>query len=135
MLHYAIAYLASASVFLLVDFAWLSTASRHFYRPRLGDLLATDPNLAVAAVFYLVYVVGIVVFAVMPGYAARSLVVTMALGALLGLVAYGTYDFTNLATIRDWPLVVSLVDLAWGVFLTTLASAAGYAAVRLFAGP
>lgn len=131
---YLVAYIAAAAVFLALDFVWLTFASRYFYRPQLGDLLAPDPNLAVAAIFYLVYVVGVVVFAVMPAHAAKSATMALALGALLGLVAYGTYDFTNLATIRDWPAVVSFVDLAWGIFVTAVASTAGYAALRLLQG-
>ena len=132
MMKYSIAYASAAPVFLCLDFIWLTMASRYFYRPQLGELLATEPNLKVAAAFYLVYVIGIVVFAVMPGYAARSWLTAFSLGALLGLVAYGTYDFTNLATIRGWPALVSFVDLTWGMVLTATAASAGYAALRMF---
>ncbi len=131
MFRYAIAYGASAVVFLALDFVWLTLASRAFYRPQLGDLLSPNPNLPVAAVFYLIYVVGVVVFAVMPGYAARSWLVALGSGALLGLVAYGTYDFTNLATLKGWTVAVSLVDLTWGIILTAIAASAGYAALSM----
>lgn len=131
MVKYAIAYGASAVVFLGLDFVWLTLASSRFYRPQLGELLSTKPNLSVAAVFYLVYVVGVVVFAVMPAYGARSWFTATALGALLGFVAYGTYDFTNLATIKGWTTLVSVVDLAWGTVLTAIAATAGYAALRI----
>lgn len=133
MLHFGIAYLTAVAVFLTLDFVWLTIASRYLYRPLLGHLLAPEPNLVIAGVFYLVYVIGIVVFAVMPAHAGRSALMALGLGALLGLVAYGTYDFTNLATLRGWPAAVSLVDLAWGIVVTAIASAAGYAALRAFA--
>jgi uncharacterized membrane protein len=131
MVQYGIAYVASAAAFLLLDFLWLSFATRNFYRPELGELLSANPNLSVAAAFYLIYVIGVVVLAVMPAYAGKSLTAAMALGSLLGLVAYGTYDFTNLATIKGWPTIVSVVDLAWGIFVTAIATSAGYAALRL----
>jgi uncharacterized membrane protein len=127
MKAYLAAYGAAAVVFLGLDAIWLNIASRLFYRPLLGDLLAEKPNLAVAVVFYAVYVIGVVVFCVAP---AKTAAAALGLGALLGLVAYGTYDFTNLATIRNWPAIVSLVDLAWGMSLTALAALAGYAVLR-----
>ena len=134
MLKYAAAYVASAVVFLALDFVWLSAASRFLYKPKLGNLLADNPNLGVAALFYLFYVVGVVILVVSPAEAARSWLLALGLGAVLGFVAYGTYDFTNLATIRDWPAVVSFVDLAWGTFVTAVASLAGYFAARWMAG-
>lgn len=124
-----IAYAASAVAFFLLDFVWLSLAVPRLYKPLLGTLLRDSPNLPVAAAFYLVYVVGLVVFAVMPATAAGSWLVALGLGALLGLVAYGTYDFTNLSTIRDWPLMVTIVDLAWGIAVSAVAALAGYLAL------
>jgi uncharacterized membrane protein len=132
-MHFGIAYVASATVLLILDGIWLSTTTSTFYRPQLGDLLSEKPSLAVAAIFYLVYVVGVVVFAVMPAYAAKSWLTAIGLGALLGLVAYGTYDVTNLSTIKGWPVIVSVVDLAWGVVVTATASVAGYVALKTFA--
>ena len=124
-----IAYAASAVAFFLLDFVWLSLAVPRLDKPLLGTLLRDSPNLPVAAAFYLVYVVGLVVFAVMPATAAGSWLVALGLGALLGLVAYGTYDFTNLSTIRDWPLMVTIVDLAWGIAVSAVAALAGYLAL------
>lgn len=131
MLGFAVAYIASVVVFLAIDFVWLTIAGRLLYRPMLGDLLAAEPNLVVAGAFYLVYVIGIVVFAVLPAANAGSWLMALGLGALLGLVAYGTYDFTNLATIRDWPAAISFIDLAWGMTLTAVSAVAGYTALRL----
>jgi uncharacterized membrane protein len=98
----------------------------------LGDLLADNPNLVVAAAFYLVYLVGLVVFTVLPAAHSGSWLQAIGLGALLGLVAYGTYDFTNLSTIRNWPAMVSVVDLAWGTTVSAIAALAGYSAVKMF---
>lgn len=127
---FAIAYGATAVAFFALDFIWLSLAVPRLYKPLLGTLLRDSPNLPVAATFYLVYVAGLVVFAVLPAASAGSWLMALGLGALLGLVAYGTYDFTNLSTIRDWPLMVSLVDLAWGVSVSAAAALFGYAVLK-----
>ncbi|MCA0317065.1 MAG: DUF2177 family protein [Proteobacteria bacterium] len=124
---YATAYAASAVVFFGIDFLWLSTISTNFYRSRIGGLLLDQPNLGVAGLFYLVYVAGIVHFAVLPGLNATSWTTALINGALLGLVAYGTYDMTNLATLKNWSVTVSVVDMAWGVTLSAAAATAGYA--------
>ena len=133
MPHPVIAYLGSAAAFFALDFIWLSLAVPRLYKPLLGAMLRDSPNLPVAAAFYLVYVVGLVVFAVLPANASGSWLTALGLGALLGLVAYGTYDFTNLSTLRDWPLMVSVVDLAWGVTVSAVAAVGGYTALRAFA--
>ncbi|MCC7183128.1 MAG: DUF2177 family protein [Rhodocyclaceae bacterium] len=130
MPNFAIAYLAAAAIFFALDFVWLTVATRLLYRPLLGSLLADTPNFVVAALFYLVYLVGLVVFAILPAANGGTWIMAAGLGALLGLVAYGTYDFTNLSTLRDWPLMVSLVDLLWGTGLSAIAATVGYAALR-----
>jgi uncharacterized membrane protein len=132
MIRYTIAYAVTAVVFLGVDYIWLSRAMG-FYRNSLGDLLAEKPNLLAAATFYLIYFVGIVVFAVMPAARNGGWVSALSLGGLLGLVAYATYDLTNLATFSRWPLVVTVVDMVWGTSVTALASLAGFVAIRTFA--
>lgn len=132
---FIVAYLGSAAGMLVLDAIWLTTMVPVLYRPALGDMLADPPNLMVAAVFYLVYVIGVVVFAVNPAVEARSWTTAMGAGALLGLVAYGTYDFTNLSTLRNWPLALSLVDVTWGVVLTGVAATAGYFATMWLAPP
>lgn len=131
MLVYATAYAATAIVFFALDFVWLSTATGLVYRPMLGDMLSPEPALPVAALFYVFYVVGIVVFAVIPATNAGSWAMALGLGALLGLVAYGTYDITNLATLKDWPVMVTVIDLAWGTFVSAAAAFAGYTALRI----
>jgi len=126
-------YAAMLVVFFAVDMLWLGWVARGFYRKHLGHWLAAEPNWAAAILFYLLFILGILVFVVLPGLEAGALGRTLARGALFGLIAYATYDLTNLATARDWPLVVTVVDLAWGTVLTTLVAAAGFLAGRAFA--
>lgn len=130
---YVIAYISTAVVFFALDYLWLTRIAIGFYREHIGTLLLAAPNFAAAGIFYLFYVVGLVYFAVMPAVSAGTLVTALVNGALLGLLAYGTYDMTNLSTLKGWSLQVSLVDMAWGAFLSAAASAAGYVAVSRFA--
>lgn len=120
-----IAYASTALVFLALDAIWLSTMADRLYRPALGPLMLDKPELLPAIAFYLVYLVGVLVFAVMPGLEGRRWTLAMALGALLGFVAYATYDLTNQATLRGWPWRVTLADLCWGTTVTAVAAAAG----------
>jgi uncharacterized membrane protein len=126
-------YLASFAAFLAVDAVWLATMSGRFYRPRLGYLMREEPALGVALLFYVVYVAGVLVLAVSPALDSGSALKAAALGALLGLVAYGTYDITNLSTVRDWPVIVTAVDLVWGTSLTAAISTIGYYVARWLA--
>lgn len=119
-------YAITTVVFFALDFVWLSTATSRIYAPYLGDLLAEQPKLAVAAAFYLFYVVGVLALAVIPGLQQGSVVAALWRGALFGLLAYATYDLTNLATIRDWPWQVSVIDMVWGTTLNSLVAVAGY---------
>lgn len=121
-----IAYITTAIVFFAIDFVWLSKMTSVFYRPRMAGILMDQPNLAVAGLFYLVYVVGIIYFAVIPALNSNSWLTAIINGAILGLIAYGTYDMTNLATLKNWSLSLSIVDMAWGTVLTATASTAGY---------
>ena len=132
MSKYLVAYAATAVIFFALDFIWLSSAVG-FYRERLGELLLDKPNLGYAAVFYALYVVGIVALAVAPALGGGSWVNALGAGALLGLVAYGTYDMTNLSTLRNWSLSVSLLDMAWGTALTATAATGGYFLTRWLA--
>ena len=116
--------------FFALDLTWLSVATKRIYQPRLGDLLAKQPKLGVAAAFYLLYVAGVVALAVVPGLGRGSVVAALWRGALLGLLAYATYDLTNLATVRDWPWQLSAIDMAWGTTVTSLVTVVGYLAGR-----
>lgn len=121
----AIAYIATAVVFLALDAAWLSTMADRLYRPALGPLMADKFDLLPAVLFYPLYIIGIVVFAVLPGLASGRWTTALGYGALFGLIAYATYDLTNQATLRDWPWRVTIADLCWGTFVTAAAAAAG----------
>ncbi|TLM98346.1 MAG: DUF2177 family protein [Actinobacteria bacterium] len=123
-------YGITTAAFFAMDFVWLSTATSRIYKPYLGDLLAPQPKLGVAAGFYLVYVVGILALAVVPGLREGSMVAALWRGALFGLLAYATYDLTNLATIRDWPWQVSAIDMVWGLTLNSVVTVVGYYAGR-----
>jgi uncharacterized membrane protein len=124
-------YAATLVVFTGVDFVWLGRTGDSFYRPAMGGLAMDGFRLGPAIVFYLLYALGIVFFAVSPALAAQSWKMAAAYGLALGLVGYGVYDLTNQATLKNWPLSLTLVDMAWGCFLTGLAALAGYAAGRL----
>ena len=122
----ALAYVITALAFLGVDSIWLKAMGSNWYRPRLGHILLEQFNFIPAAIFYGIYIGGIIVFAVSPAISSDRWTVAVINGALLGLVAYGTYDLTNQATIRGWPVSVTLVDLGWGSFLTAATAAIGY---------
>ncbi len=124
--YYIKLYLASLAAFLLIDLTWLGLVARGFYRKQIGYLLAPTTNWTAAIIFYLLFVGGLLYFAVLPGLQANSLGKTLLLGAFFGLLTYATYDLTNLATIKDWPLLLTVVDIAWGITLSVLVSTAAF---------
>ena len=113
-MYYLKLYLATLAAFFAIDMLWLGLIARAFYRKHLGFLMRPSPNWAAAILFYLIFVAGILVFVVLPGLQASSLQKTLLLGAFYGLVTYATYDLTNLATLKDWPLGMTIVDILWG---------------------
>ena len=129
-----IAYAGTLVSLLIVDAIWLGLVARTFYRDQLGELMLPSPNFAIAAIFYVFFAMAIVLLAVMPGVRAGSLFAALGYGAVLGLAAYGTYDITNLATLKGWSPIVSLVDMAWGTFVTALSACCGLLACRYFDG-
>ena len=131
MVKYLIAYATTAAAFLIIDVIWLAWIAKRFYAERLGELLLERPNLGAAAIFYALYVIGIVIFAVAPGWRENSALTLLTYGALFGFFAYATYDMTNYATLKNWPLTVSIVDMFWGSFITAIAATAGYLGTRL----
>jgi uncharacterized membrane protein len=118
-------------IFFPLDFVWLSATGNKFYRAELGNLLLARPNMLVAGLFYLAYLVGVVVLISVPadGDVGKALLT----GAVLGLVAYGTYDLTNLATVSGFSPKVAIVDMAWGAMLTAVSAAGGVWVARLLA--
>ena len=130
MFFYLKLYLVCLLSFLAIDFVWLAVVARGFYQKQIGFLLAEHPNWGAAALFYLLFVAGVVVFVVGPAVASGSLPKALLLGAFFGLVTYATYDLTNHATVKNWPWLVTVVDLAWGSTLSMLVGTIGYFAGR-----
>lgn len=119
-------YFLTLLVFLAIDILWLTVISKNLYSTYLSHLLAENPRLVPAVIFYIVFVVGIIVFAVLPGYMDKSIIKTILLGALFGALSYATYDLTNLATLKDWPVLITVIDILWGSTVSVLTSVAGY---------
>jgi uncharacterized membrane protein len=115
-------YLLTLAVFFAIDMVWLGAVAKTFYRKHLGYLMAPKVGWPAALLFYLLFIAGLVVFAVRPGLAVGAPLKALLLGAFLGLVSYATYDLTNQATVKDWPVIVTLVDLVWGTALGGLVS-------------
>jgi uncharacterized membrane protein len=122
---------AGTAVFLLaIDAVWLGLVARGFYARQLGDLMLDQPRLGIAVIFYVMYSAVVVLLASAPAFRSGSLTDALMLGAILGFAAYGTYDITNMATLKNWPLMMSLVDMAWGTLLTAAVSAVGFWMLR-----
>ncbi len=113
-------FLVATAVFVAIDAVWLTFIANKFYKKQLGSLLAVKPNLIAAAIFYVIYMIGVMVFAINPALARDSLGYAISHGALLGLTLYATYDLTNHATLKGWPTIVTVVDMAWGTFITAV---------------
>ena len=118
-------YAATTAMLMLLDALWLGLLAKPLYQQGIGHLMAAQPRLGVAAAFYLLYPLGLVIFAVWPGAVAAGWGEAAWRGALFGLFAYATYDLTNLATLRDWPVGLSLLDVAWGMVVSAAAATAG----------
>lgn len=134
MTRYLAAYGATLIVMLVLDLLWLGVIAKPLYRQGLAHLMAERPNLAVAALFYSLYALGLLLFAVAPRGQTAAWGQTLATGALFGFFAYATYDLTNLATLKNWPLGLSLIDIAWGSAVSAVSALAGKAAWERFAG-
>jgi uncharacterized membrane protein len=131
MTKYLILYAAVAVVFFPLDFVWLSTVGKNFYFRELDGLLMPEPNLLIAGLFYLAYVAGIVALVAVP--AEGDVLKALIFGAILGFVAYGTYDLTNLSTMQGFSPRVAMLDMAWGTGLTAASAAGGVWLSRFFA--
>ena len=120
---YAVSYFIGLVMFAAIDIAWLLTMGGKLYRQTLGDILLTDVRMVPAAAFYLMYPAGLVVFAIAPALKSGSPGTALLFGCLFGLFAYGTYELTNYATIRNWTLQITLIDIAYGVIASAIAAA------------
>ncbi len=132
MIRYFKLYLVLLAAFFTIDMLWLGLVAHSFYQQSLGFLLAPSPNWFVVAIFYLLFSVGVLFFVVVPGLESNSLKVTILRAVLFGLITYATYDLTNLATIKDWPVLITVVDLVWGTFLSVSVSSVGFVVGKRF---
>lgn len=130
IIHLVKLYLASLFVFLALDAIWLGVVARQFYRDQLGDLMRPDPRWGAAALFYALFVAGVVAFVTIPAITRDSVPRALLFGALFGLVTYATYDLTNLAVLRGFPVLGAVVDLAWGATISAAVAASGVAFAR-----
>ena len=128
--RFVVPYAAVLTGMLVLDAVWLGFIARDFYARKLGYLMAPSVQWWAAGLFYLLYAAGVTAFVVRPAAASASMGATFGRGAFFGLVAYGTYDLTSQAVVRDWPLIVTVADLAWGAFLTGILALAGVGAAR-----
>ncbi len=125
-------YLLTVPIFFLIDMIWLGVVAKDFYKRHLGYLMKPQVNWVAAISFYLLFVIGIVIFAVKPALEMQSPIRALVYGALFGCFTYATYDLTNLATVKDWPLVVTVIDLVWGTALCGIVATASYYASARF---
>ena len=126
MTRYILAYISTLIVFLALDFVWLSSTANTLYRPILKDILLPDFRLAPALVFYLLFVLGLVIFGIAAGLRSGNWTDALLYGALFGFFTYATYDLTNQATLKNWETKLTVMDMLWGTFLGGAASTAGF---------
>lgn len=124
--QYLMTYGLTLVAFLGIDAVWLGVVAKNLYKDNLGHLMAAKPSLLPAAIFYLLYVAGILILAVHPALEKGSFSKAVLLGAVFGGIAYATYDLTNAATLKDWPLSITIIDIIWGSVLTALVAGIGY---------
>ena len=123
-------YFLTTIVFFAIDIVWLGVIAKNMYQKYLGSFLTDQVNWVAAVIFYLLFIVGILVFAVYPGIQKGSVLTALLLGAFFGMCAYATYDLTNLATLKNWPIQIVFIDILWGAVLTGVVSVCGFYIVR-----
>jgi len=126
LLKYILLYLVTLGAFFVIDMIWLGLVAKKFYRDQLGFIMAPRVNWPAAIVFYLLFIVGLLFFVTYPAIIRQSGLFAFFSGAFFGFICYATYDLTNLATLKDWPLKVTLVDLAWGSLLSGTLAVIGF---------
>lgn len=125
-------YAVAVTIFFAMDMLWLGVIAKNFYKNQIGHLLKSDVNWLAAISFYLLFVAGLVVFVITPAIEKQSWMHALLFGAFFGLVTYATYDLTNLAVAKDWPVLVTVIDLAWGAILAASVSVLTYLTVTTF---
>ncbi len=126
MLKYILLYLVVLGAFLVIDMIWLGLVAKNFYKKQLGFIMAAKVNWLAAIIFYLLFVVGLIFFAIIPSLSQGSWFYAFLTGAFFGLICYATYDLSNLATLKNWPPVVTVVDIVWGSLLAGTLSIIGF---------
>jgi uncharacterized membrane protein len=119
-------YFIALPVFFAIDMVWLGLVAKNFYAKQIGFLMKSDVNWLAAILFYLLFIIGVVVFVIIPAIEQKSWVHALGYGALFGLITYATYDLTNLATVKNWPMAITVVDLIWGMTLASSVSVITY---------
>jgi uncharacterized membrane protein len=125
-------YFVALTIFLGIDIIWLTVIAKNLYSKQIGFLLAKNFNLAAASIFYLIFIAGLVIFVIVPSLEKKQLIHAVVMGAFFGLVTYSTYDLTNLATIKHWPISVTIIDLIWGMFISSSVATITYLLVQRF---
>jgi len=131
--YYLKLYALTVPVFFIVDLIWLGVVAKGFYQKNLNHILSPQVNWSAAIIFYLIYIAGILIFAVVPAVAKDSLRHAVLYGALFGFFTYMTYELTNLALLKDWPLNIVFVDILWGVVLCSVVASIGFYTARWLA--
>ena len=126
MLKYLTAYIAFLLSLIVIDLIWLLGIAKNLYRDEMGSLMASEPKLIAGLVFYLLYALGASIFVIIPALSKQSWIYAVQYGALFGLFCYMTYDLTNLAVIRDFPMRLAFIDIAWGSFVTAVSASIAY---------
>ena len=134
MSRYFVTYVAALITMVAIDLLWLGVIAKPLYQQGIGHLMAEKPNIPAAVLFYVLYPVGIVIFAIAPDAVSASWLKTFTSAALFGLFAYATYDLTNLATLKGWPASLAALDIAWGSLVTGVSALAGKAVFDRFSG-
>ena len=125
-----ISYLLTAIVFFAIDMLWLGILAKNMYKKYLGSFLSDTVNWTAAIIFYLLFIIGIFIFSIIPAHETNAVSKAIITGALFGFFTYATYDLTNLATLKNWPLPIVFIDIAWGMVLTALVSTAGFYIIK-----
>jgi len=123
-------YLIALVIFFAIDMVWLGLIAKKLYQTQIGHLLKENPNWAAAIIFYMLFIVGIVVFVINPAVAEASILSVIWRGALFGLITYATYDLTNLATMAHWPVMITMIDLLWGMFVSSSVATLSYLVIQ-----
>lgn len=129
-MNYIKIYLISLIVFFAVDIIWLGFIAKNLYKDQLGFIMADKTNWIAAIMFYMVYIVGLIFFALNPALQKDSLIYAALVGAFFGLITYATYDMTNLATLKDWPIFVTVVDIIWGTALGSATTSISFIIIK-----